>query len=246
MGEGCVTRPGSRTRDCSVRQRVRNTLRQGGFSGGGGQISAIFRFARGSAGTDSLASAFNATEDEISSGLNGSSSLLDNGEILVIGGRRRRSSSSFVPWGRGDGGHIYDVPRTRVCNGATQTCDISRIDSRACVIPGHSGGAPINNGTIYTVGFGFQPFYGGAPVFPVGTVITTKYPNGLRFRNTTTIAHPLSGTVDRIFDVSANGSIFVTTVGRGDAFLPTDTLNEYFGPGIFRAQNQICAEHLGG
>ena len=90
MGEGCVTRPGSRIRDCSARQRVRVALQQDGFSGSGGQIRAVFRFANGSGGTDSLASALGVSEDVI-----GRSALV-NGEIVVTAGRRRLSSNNFI------------------------------------------------------------------------------------------------------------------------------------------------------
>ncbi len=149
-----------------------------------------------------------------------------------------------MPWGRGDGGHIYDVPRTLLCDGTTQNCNKSLISSEACNLPGRSGRSPIVNGNIYTLGIGQNPLF-SAPLLPLGWITADGSSDGLTFTNRTTVAHPLSGTVARTYDITANGSIFVTTVGRGDAFLPTDTLNEALGPTFFRIVNAVCAGVLG-
>jgi hypothetical protein len=137
-------------------------------------------------------------------------------------------------------GHSYRRD-ARICTaGRGKKCDIARTNSEACVLPGHISGRPVQSGDLYTV------YAGYADIIPSGIVRTTRTGQN-SYRNTTTWAHPLSGTVDRIFSQDGAGNINVTTIGRGTAATSLqDRVNQERGPSIFEQQNQVCSAIVGG
>jgi len=142
-------------------------------------------------------------------------------------------------------GHCYDVPTTTVCDSSRADCEISDVDAKVCVLPGRTSSESIVSGDTYWVGV-FNITTEGVISILSGYVTTAASEDRMTFTNTTTLFHPLSGSVTRQFEVTGDGSIRVTTVGTGDAFLPTDTINEIAGPELFRRQNILCRNHLEG
>src|SRR5690606_15724636 len=118
----------------------------------------------------------------------------------------------------------------KICDGRTGNCDLNRTNAEVLVVPGATSTAPIRDGGEYT-----------ARAFDIpGNVITTQTgPHS--FRNTTVPGqHPFSGTVDRRFTQTPDGSIYATTIGQGRApSLLADFANGILGPGIFQGQNRL-------
>lgn len=126
-------------------------------------------------------------------------------------------------------GHHY-THTEKICDGRTGNCDLNKTNAEALVVPGATSAAPIRDGGKYT-----------ARAFDIpGNVITTRTgPHS--FRNTTIPdQHPFSGTVDRRFTQTPDGSIHATTIGQGRApSLLVDFANGFLGPSIFQAQNRL-------
>ena len=137
-------------------------------------------------------------------------------------------------------GHYYDTT-ARLCTVSPgRACHIERTNTKACILPGRIGTDAIVNGDLYVV------YASYANIFPTGVVRSTQT-GAHSYRNTTTWAHPLSGTVDRIFSQDAAGNLNVRTIGQGTAATRLqDSVNQLRGPSIFDIQNQVCSAIVGG
>lgn len=137
-------------------------------------------------------------------------------------------------------GHYYS-DTARLCTaGPGKSCYIGRVATEGCVLPGHVSTESIQDGGLYAV----YANYGD--LIPTGVVRSTQT-GPTSFRNTTTWAHPLAGTVDRSFLLDSAGNLNVTTIGQGTAATSLqDGANQRIGPGIFDLQNQVCSVIVGG
>lgn len=133
-------------------------------------------------------------------------------------------------------GHSY--PHTeKICDGRTGKCDLNKTNAEALIVPGATSTHPIDSGGIY------QAKGRIGPLKPSGDVVTTQTgPHS--FRNTTIPGrHLFSGTVDRSFTQTPDGSIYATTTGNGrHPSIVMDVLNWLVGPGILQSQNQSGAK----
>ncbi len=138
-------------------------------------------------------------------------------------------------------GHYYETTE-KMWDGRDGKRDIGQTNSEVANVPGTTSRAPIKAGALYTAK--------GAPNYPSfldGDVITTRTgPNA--FRNATVPGnHLFSGTIDRKFTQTPDGSIYATTTGRGRSpSLLLDFANGVLGPRIFSAQNRLAADTLFG
>jgi RHS repeat-associated protein len=133
-------------------------------------------------------------------------------------------------------GHYYQR-RDRLCDGSRSKCHVERVNSRRCVLPGRIGTQPIKSGAQYAV-YGSAYDVAQIPFF-VRSYQTGRY----SFRNQTSTFHAFAGRVDRVFEKAPDGSVWVTTTGRGKSLVQAlDDWNEELGPKVFAAQNKLCAE----
>ena len=134
-------------------------------------------------------------------------------------------------------GHYYSTTE-KVWDGRSGQQDINKTGGEVFVVPGATSRAPVQDGGLYSAK--------GAPNFPDfldGDVVTTRTgPNS--FRNTTVPGrHLFTGTVDRQFTQTPDGSIYATTIGQGRSpSLLLDFANGLLGPAIFRDQNRLAAD----
>ncbi|HEV2817649.1 MAG TPA: RHS repeat-associated core domain-containing protein [Allosphingosinicella sp.] len=155
----------------------------------------------------------------------------------------QREANGPREYGRGGGRapprHQYRQP-SRICTARPdRPCHIERVNSEACVVPGHTSRAPIQSGALYPV------YAVPGSITPVGVVRTTQ--TGPRsFRNTTTWAHPFAGTVDRSFSEDSQGNVDAMTIGEGTSILSAiDQANQIIGPPIFAMQDAVCSAVVG-
>lgn len=137
-------------------------------------------------------------------------------------------------------GHVYEVPRTMICDGTVSSCDRRKIHSKVCNLPGRLSNHLIEDGDMNWVGLPGPPYRPYNMMIPGGVVRTSISGDGQTVTNTALLLHGLSGTVTRSYEFGPNGSIYVTTRGQGNAFLPTDNINEVIGPHAFRMTNWAC------
>jgi hypothetical protein len=137
-------------------------------------------------------------------------------------------------------GHYYQND-ARICTASPgKPCHLERTNTEACVLPGHISTDAVSSGSLYAV------YASYADIFPSGVVRSTQTGSN-SYRNTTTWAHPLSGTIDRIFSQDAGGNVNVRTIGQGTAATAyQDSVNQSRGPSIFAQQNQVCSAVVGG
>jgi len=134
-------------------------------------------------------------------------------------------------------GHRYEVTN-KVWDGREGRRELGKTNAESFALPGNISRAPVQDGGLYTAKGG--PNY--PPMFD-GDVITTRT-GPTSFRNATVPGrHMFSGTIDRSFTQTPDGSIYATTIGQGRSpSLLLDMANGLLGPGIFRAQDALAAD----